>query len=156
MDVTSIQGRAMAERDWIPRGPDAFEHLLVCAKLSEREAQAVRSVVLGMTAQEAAPLMGVSVSTVGSYRQRAYAKLSLTCKAEFLRLPTVLAWQEAMRAEEEEQPVNRPETAPDLTQDDSELSCAEVIQSLLLVFMAIGFLLLVACVIGLLGQAGRV
>ena len=146
----------MAEQSGIPRGPDAFEHLLVCAKLSEREAQAVRSVVLGMTAQEAAPLMGVSASTVGSYRQRAYAKLGLPCKADFLRLPAVQAWQEAMRAEEGEQPGNRPETAPDLAQDDSELSFAEVIQSLLLVIMAIGFLLLVGSVIGLLGQAGRV
>ncbi|MDO4848375.1 MAG: sigma factor-like helix-turn-helix DNA-binding protein [Coriobacteriia bacterium] len=93
----------MAEQGGIPRGPDAFEHLLVCAKLCEREAQAVRSVVLGMTAQEAAPLMGVSASTVGSYRQRAYAKLGLPCKADFLRLPAVRAWQEAMRAEEGEQ-----------------------------------------------------
>lgn len=84
----------MAQQDGIPKGPETFEHLLACAKLSDREAQAVRSVVLGMTAQEAALIIGVSPSTVGSYRQRAYRKLGVLDKAEFLRLPSVVAWQE--------------------------------------------------------------
>lgn len=85
-------GHGMAEAASIKHGPDDFERLLERARVSEREAQAARSVALAMTAAEAAPLMGVSASTVGSYRQRAYAKLGVSTRAEFLRLPEVMAW----------------------------------------------------------------
>lgn len=77
----------------ICHGPEPVEHLFACAGLSEREADAVRSVVLSMTAAEAAPCMGVSLSTVGSYRQRAYAKLGVVGRVGFLRLPSVAAWK---------------------------------------------------------------
>lgn len=46
----------------------------------------MRTVVLGLTAAQAAPLIGVGASTVGSYRQRAYQKLGVSTKAEFLGL----------------------------------------------------------------------
>ena len=82
--------------DCIPKGPKEFESLLLAAKLSERESQAVRSVVFGMTAAEAAPLIGVSSSTVGSYRQRAYRKLGVLDKQGFLCLPSVVSWQEGL------------------------------------------------------------
>lgn len=82
----------MGKMDSIPKGPKEFESLLLAAKLSEREAQAVRSVVFGMTAAQAAPLIGVSPSTVGSYRQRAYRKLGVTDKQGFLGLPSVNSW----------------------------------------------------------------
>ncbi len=82
----------MAARNSIPQGPKSFERLLVSAKLSEREKQAVRSVVLSMTASEAAVIIGVSSSTVGSYRQRAYTKLGVSGRIEFLHLPEVAAW----------------------------------------------------------------
>lgn len=86
----------MDKTDCIPKGPKEFESLLLAAKLSERESQAVRSVVFGMTAAEAAPLIGVSSSTVGSYRQRAYRKLGVLDKQGFLCLPSVVSWQEGL------------------------------------------------------------
>lgn len=76
----------------VPKGPDRFEELLANCGLSERESDAVRSVVLGFTAAKTAPLMGVSASTVGSYRLRAYQKLGVTTKGEFLALPEVGEW----------------------------------------------------------------
>lgn len=79
--------------DSIPQGPQDFESLLTAAVLSEREKQAVRSVALSLTAERASKLMGVSPSTVGSYRQRAYAKMGVATKTEFLDLPEVACWR---------------------------------------------------------------
>ncbi len=83
----------------VPHGPDRFEALLDKARLSDREADAVRTVVLGLTAAEAAPLVGVSASTVGSYRQRAYQKLGVSNKVEFLGLQECLAWRNSLAQE---------------------------------------------------------
>ena len=83
----------------VPRGPKLFEDLLESAGLSEREADAVRTVVLDLTADEAGSLIGVSGSTVGSYRQRAYQKLGIATKSEFLRLPVCVVWRERLRRE---------------------------------------------------------
>lgn len=55
-----------AERDFMARG------------LSERERAAARSVLAGMTAEEAARRMGLRASTVGAYRRRAYRKLGVS------------------------------------------------------------------------------
>ena len=55
-----------AERDFRERG------------LTGREAEAARSALAGMTAAAAALEMGVSSSTVGNFRQRAYRKLGVT------------------------------------------------------------------------------
>lgn len=88
----------MAKATLTMHGPDDFERLLERAGVSEREAQAVRSVALSMTAAEVAPFMGVSASTVGSYRQRAYAKLGVPDRSGFLRLPEVAAWIERLNA----------------------------------------------------------
>lgn len=62
-----------AERDFRERG------------LTEREADAARSALAGMTAAAAAREMGISASTVGSLRQRAYQKLGVSGAAEFVR-----------------------------------------------------------------------
>ena len=90
----------MSDYASVPRGPKPFEDLLESVGLSEREADAVRTVVLGLTAAEAASLIGVGGSTVGSYRQRAYQKLGVGTKAEFLRLPACAAWRERLKWEE--------------------------------------------------------
>ncbi len=89
----------MADHLSIPHGPSSFESLLKGAGLSEREADAARTVVMGLTAADAAPLMGVGASTVGSYRQRAYQKLGVSTKAEFLRMPSCAQWQSALAQE---------------------------------------------------------
>lgn len=89
----------MAEVACVPHGPDGFEALLGDAKLSEREADAVRTVVLGLTAAQAAPLIGVGASTVGSYRQRAYQKLGVSTKAEFLGLAECEEWRSSLAQE---------------------------------------------------------
>lgn len=89
----------MSTEQPIPRGPEDFEQLLSNAGLSERETQAIRSAALSMTANEAARLMGVSPSTVGSYRQRAYPKLGVTTRTEFLALPEVQSWRDQMGRE---------------------------------------------------------
>lgn len=62
-----------AERDFRERG------------LTEREADAARSALAGMTAAAAAREMGISASTVGSLRQRAYQKLGVSGAAELVR-----------------------------------------------------------------------
>ncbi|NJE80735.1 PASTA domain-containing protein [Olsenella sp. SW781] len=59
-----------AERDFRERG------------LTGREADAARSALSGMTAAAAAREMGVSSSTVGNFRQRAYRKLGVTSARE--------------------------------------------------------------------------
>lgn len=59
-----------AERDFRERG------------LTEREADAARSALAGMTAAAAALEMGVSSSTVGNFRQRAYRKLGVPSARE--------------------------------------------------------------------------
>ena len=59
-----------AERDFRERG------------LTGREADAARSALAGMTAAAAAIEMGVSSSTVGNFRQRAYRKLGVTSARE--------------------------------------------------------------------------
>lgn len=59
-----------AERDFRERG------------LTEREADAARSALAGMTAATAAREMGVSSSTVGNFRQRAYRKLGVPSARE--------------------------------------------------------------------------
>lgn len=62
-----------AERDFRERG------------FTEREADAARSALAGMTAAAAAREMGISASTVGSLRQRAYQKLGVSGAAELVR-----------------------------------------------------------------------
>lgn len=62
-----------AERDFRERG------------LTEHEADAARSALAGMTAAAAAREMGISASTVGSLRQRAYQKLGVSGAAELVR-----------------------------------------------------------------------
>lgn len=106
-------------------GSESFERLLEAKGLSERESQAVRSVVLSMTAAEAAPVIGVSPSTVGSYRQRAYAKLGVTCRAEFLSLPEVREWSEALACAPavEEAPPDETD-APAHLPDDGDVNSA--------------------------------
>ena len=89
----------MAEVACVSHGPDGFEELLGDAKLSELEADAVRTVVLGLTAAQAAPLIGVGASTVGSYRQRAYQKLGVSTKAEFLGLSECEEWRSSLTQE---------------------------------------------------------
>ena len=61
----------------VPTALPQAETAFAAAGLSDREKDAARSVLAGMTAEQAASLMGVDASTVASYRQRAYAKLGL-------------------------------------------------------------------------------
>lgn len=61
----------------IPTALPPAETAFAAAGLSDREKDAARSILAGMTAEQAASLMGVDASTVASYRQRAYAKLGL-------------------------------------------------------------------------------
>ncbi len=58
----------------------AFEQ----AGLSTREAEAARSALAGLTAEEAAREMGVSPSSVGNYRSRAYRKLGIKNSRELI------------------------------------------------------------------------
>lgn len=61
----------------VPTALPQAETAFAAAGLSSREKDAARSVLAGMTAEQASALMGVDASTVASYRQRAYAKLGL-------------------------------------------------------------------------------
>ena len=106
----------------ISHGPEPVEHLFACAGLTEREADAVRSVALSMTAAEAALFMGVSASTVGSYRQRAYAKLGVAGRAEFLRLPSVAAWRRDMDAVNQEPAGEKEVLTEEVSADDNAVT----------------------------------
>ena len=61
----------------IPRASDEAERRFEECGLTDRERDAARSAVHGMTAAAAAEVMGASASTVGSLRQRAYRKLGV-------------------------------------------------------------------------------
>ena len=82
-------------------GSADFERLLREAGLSDREAEAVRTVALGLSAKKAAQLMGVTPSTVGTYRQRAYKKLGVSTRSEFQSLSQVGAWTAAAKRDTE-------------------------------------------------------
>lgn len=68
----------------IPAAPPEAERLFDEGGLTDRERDAARSVLAGMTAREAAGRMGVSASTVGSLRQRSYHKLNVHGAAELV------------------------------------------------------------------------
>ena len=67
-----------------PPYSDESEKAFTDTGLSSREKDALRSALSGMTADDAASLMGISPSTVGNYRARAYEKLGLSNRAELL------------------------------------------------------------------------
>lgn len=60
-----------------PEVGDAAEAAFASGGLTPREVDATRSIVLGITAAEAADLMHISPSTVANYRRRACDKLGL-------------------------------------------------------------------------------
>lgn len=68
------------------RESEAVERAFDEASLTNREKDAARSLLQGMTAQEAADIMGVSPSSVGSYRKRAYEKLGVGSGRELVSL----------------------------------------------------------------------
>lgn len=72
-----------------PSGPGAYRVATASHEAErdfrEREAEAARSALAGMTAAAAAREMGISASTVGSLRQRAYQKLGVSGAAELVR-----------------------------------------------------------------------
>ena len=68
------------------RESEAVERAFDEASLTDREKDAARSLLQGMTAQEAADIMGVSPSSVGSYRTRAYEKLGVGSGRELVSL----------------------------------------------------------------------
>lgn len=70
----------------ISRESDAVECAFDEKALTGREKDAVRSLLQGMTAQSAAKAMGVSPSSVGSYRGRAYEKLGVASGRELIVL----------------------------------------------------------------------
>lgn len=70
----------------ISRESDAAERAFDEKALTDREKDAVRSLLQGMTAQSAAEAMGVSPSSVGSYRSRAYEKLGVASGRELIVL----------------------------------------------------------------------
>lgn len=67
---------------WIPQASPEVERRFEDRDLTDRERDAVRSALRGMTAAAVAEVMGVSASTVGSLRQRAYRKLGVRGAAE--------------------------------------------------------------------------
>lgn len=64
--------------DAMPSLSAETEHTLEAAGLSAREREAVRDVLADMSAEEAARRLGVSPSTVASYRRRACEKLGVS------------------------------------------------------------------------------
>lgn len=64
--------------DAMPSLSAETEHTLEAAGLSAREREAVRDVLADMSVEEAARRLGVSPSTVASYRRRACEKLGVS------------------------------------------------------------------------------
>ncbi|MBM6816364.1 helix-turn-helix transcriptional regulator [Olsenella uli] len=81
----SDQRRSTHETPGIPHASDEAEHSFSEHGLTEREVDAARSVLAGMTAEMAAREMGVEASTVGGFRQRAYHKLGMEDGRELVR-----------------------------------------------------------------------
>jgi DNA-binding CsgD family transcriptional regulator len=102
--------------------PD-FERLLSEAGLSEREAEALRTVAQGLTAEEAGQLMGVTPSTVGTYRQRGYKKLGVSTRSEFLSIPQARA--EAASAARNADAANAANNAPTPDRPSAVIPCGE-------------------------------
>jgi DNA-binding CsgD family transcriptional regulator len=61
---------------------DSVEAVLAAHALSMREADVMRSVLAGRSAEEIAETFGVSVETIKTQRKRAYAKLGVSSKTE--------------------------------------------------------------------------
>lgn len=70
--------------DLIPTASPEAEQLFESCGLTNRECLAARSVLAGMTAETASHIMGVSPSTVGSLRGRAYRKLNVAGSGELI------------------------------------------------------------------------
>lgn len=102
--------------------PD-FERLLSEAGLSDREAEALRTVAQGLTAEEAGQLMGVTPSTVGTYRQRGYKKLGVSTRSEFLSIPQARA--EAASAARNADAANTANNAPMPDRPSAATPCGE-------------------------------
>lgn len=81
----SDQRRSTHEAPGIPHASDEAERSFSEHGLTEREVDAARSVLAGMTAEMAAREMGIEASTVGGFRQRAYHKLSMEDGRELVR-----------------------------------------------------------------------
>lgn len=81
----SDQRRSTHEAPGIPHASDAAERSFSEHGLTEREVDAARSVLAGMTAEMAAREMGIEASTVGGFRQRAYHKLGMEDGRELVR-----------------------------------------------------------------------
>lgn len=81
----SDQRRSTHEAPGIPHASDEAERSFSEHGLTEREVDAARSVLAGMTAEMAAREMGIEASTVGGFRQRAYHKLGMEDGRELVR-----------------------------------------------------------------------
>lgn len=81
----SDQRRSTHETPGIPHASDEAERSFSEHGLTEREVDAARSVLAGMTAEMAAREMGIEASTVGGFRQRAYHKLGVEDGRELVR-----------------------------------------------------------------------
>lgn len=78
----------------IPHGPLSFENLLQSVGLSsEREADAVRTIVIGLTAADAAHSYGVGASTVGSATSGPSRNLASPHRPIFLEFTECALWQ---------------------------------------------------------------
>lgn len=77
--------RGEPERESASPMPDG---LFVDAGLTDREREVVQDTLQGMTSQQIAQRYGLSPSTVGTYRRRAYEKLGVANKREFVELVT--------------------------------------------------------------------
>lgn len=100
-----------------------FKRLLSEAGLSEREAEALHTVIQGLTAEEAGRLMGVTPSTVGTYRQRGYKKLGVSTRSEFLGIPQARALVNLVTQEADAAKTANSEPAPE--RPCAELPCNE-------------------------------
>lgn len=69
----------------IPIADSSAERAFDECGLTKKERLAARSILAGMTAADAARIMGLSTSTVGSLRQRAYRKLGVSGASELTR-----------------------------------------------------------------------
>ena len=69
----------------IPMASEKAEHMFSERALTDRERDAARSVLAGLTAETAAGVMGIGVSTVAEFRRRAYRKLGVSSAHELVK-----------------------------------------------------------------------
>ena len=86
--VAAAADNSLPDKDFIRKRVELLldDNTSIFARLSERERQVCKRLLLGLTEKDLAADLGVALTTVITYRQRLYAKLQISSKEELFQL----------------------------------------------------------------------